>query len=234
MRTLQEPSSGVEVVFLQRLLNKARARHRGRIPGLSEDGQFGPNTGAAVRAFQALPRTRQLVDDGIVGPRTWRALGQTVDIDHRLTLQPQHTSRTCWQAAATMVGAARGPGWSVMTSPQHQQYYLTSGMNGHSGTVQLARELGWSMLDHSPSLMELVAIMRRTPVYVAGNLIATGGAHAVAFGAIYSDGTPDGTVIKVYNPWPVGVGNIHHFHYMSMVTPGSGSPFIPRDFVIPP
>lgn len=55
---LKKGSKGGEVIALQVLL-KVKA-----------DGKFGPATDAAVRSFQ---RRMKLVDDGIVGPATWKA-----------------------------------------------------------------------------------------------------------------------------------------------------------------
>jgi peptidoglycan hydrolase-like protein with peptidoglycan-binding domain len=60
--TLRRDDSGEFVKTLQKAV------------GVAADGQFGPNTEAAVRNFQ---RTHGLVPDGIVGPRTWEAVDET-------------------------------------------------------------------------------------------------------------------------------------------------------------
>lgn len=57
--TLRRPATGTEVKQVQTIL------------GIDADGNFGPKTEAAVRAFQ---RDHGLVPDGIVGPKTWPAL----------------------------------------------------------------------------------------------------------------------------------------------------------------
>jgi len=59
--TLRRPATGDLVKLVQTKLK------------LDADGNFGPATEAAVRAFQ---RTAGLVPDGIVGPKTWAALDQ--------------------------------------------------------------------------------------------------------------------------------------------------------------
>lgn len=50
---------GAEGEFVKQLQSKL---------GLAADGKFGPGTEAALRTFQ---RSRNMVPDGIVGPRTW-------------------------------------------------------------------------------------------------------------------------------------------------------------------
>lgn len=65
MPVLTLGSKGKSVVLLQNLLNTTKD-YLGVM-----DGIFGPLTKAAVQAFQ---KRSSLVDDGIVGERTWKAL----------------------------------------------------------------------------------------------------------------------------------------------------------------
>lgn len=67
--TLRKGATGPWVVTLQKALTAAGHR-------TTADGQFGPRTEAAVRAFQTAQRGNAGPVDGIVGPRTWKALGQ--------------------------------------------------------------------------------------------------------------------------------------------------------------
>lgn len=64
--TVQKGSTGPAVTMLQHLL-----ADYGYGPGAS-DGDFGPNTESAVKAFQT---DWGLQVDGIAGPKTWAALG---------------------------------------------------------------------------------------------------------------------------------------------------------------
>lgn len=66
--TLREGSRGDAVRVLQVALN----RWYPRLPPVAQDGVYGPNTRARVVYFQ---HRAGLTTDGIVGPRTWSALG---------------------------------------------------------------------------------------------------------------------------------------------------------------
>jgi hypothetical protein len=68
MPTLRRGSQGDEVADLQTILN---ARYGA---DLEVDGNFGKATEAAVKAFQ---KANGLTADGVVGPKTWKALGVT-------------------------------------------------------------------------------------------------------------------------------------------------------------
>ncbi|SET57853.1 peptidoglycan-binding domain-containing protein [Stigmatella erecta] len=67
--TLKQGYSGAPVTALQNRLNQL-----GFNAGAA-DGQFGPKTTAAVKAFQS---SKGLTADGVVGPKTWSQLGITV------------------------------------------------------------------------------------------------------------------------------------------------------------
>ena len=67
---LREGSSGSSVEQIQFWLNTL-AQFSSTIPSVTVDGQFGPATTAAVRAFQ---RSQGLTADGVVGQATWNAL----------------------------------------------------------------------------------------------------------------------------------------------------------------
>lgn len=73
MPTLKQGSSGTDVIILQRALNTYFATKYGaaNTVKLTPDGDFGPNTGKAVRRFQS---ENNLEPDGIVGTNTWAKL----------------------------------------------------------------------------------------------------------------------------------------------------------------
>lgn len=59
------------ISYIQQMVNWQNNAYGVSAPHLAIDGAFGPQTKAAVVAFQ---RNRGLTADGIVGPQTWRAL----------------------------------------------------------------------------------------------------------------------------------------------------------------
>lgn len=67
---LRRGSSGDSVYYIQDLLNII-SKYDASVPSLMRDGQFGPQTEAAVRAFQS---RYGLEADGVVGPLTWEKL----------------------------------------------------------------------------------------------------------------------------------------------------------------
>ena len=216
MDTLRKGSSGYKVELLQRLLNLA-ARREGAVclkggpaeafgaARLREDGIFGPLTEKQVRAFQTVKR---LSVDGVAGTDTWRALGLAYEVDHRqVRLLGQPTGTSCWSAAASMIkgNMSVGPGGALLDPG--------GGLAGTDGNADaFAQSLGWRHLNYSPVLLELITIMKRTPIWISAG--GANWAHAVALSGIWSDGnssgaTAEGTMVRIHDPWPVNKGRVY-------------------------
>lgn len=76
--TLREGSSGEAVRQLQEALKEL-----GHDPG-AVDGHFGPQTEAAVKAYQ---QERGIAADGIVGPITWRNIDEAAEFEKPMLRQ---------------------------------------------------------------------------------------------------------------------------------------------------
>ena len=97
MTTLKPGARGPVVKELQTLLNSRLIPS----PRLGEDGDFGERTRDAVMQFQ---RTKGLVADGVVGPKTWTALGSK-PLAQPLPVPPSAGSGPAWmQIAEAEVG----------------------------------------------------------------------------------------------------------------------------------
>lgn len=212
MRTLRRGSTGPEVGLLRRLLNRKLspspnlpeanvfgARYNGAMARID----FGPKMDAAVRAFQ---RSRRLRDDGIAGPLTWSALGLTLDISKTVHLSSQPTNNTCYAAAATMV---LGPAGSMSFDPGPVPPGVAP--DDHWARA-FARQFSWRLeYGMSPTPPLLASFLNGGAFWFAGNLpFPTGPSyHAVVVGAMWGDGTADHTMLLVYDPWPVSVGEVY-------------------------
>jgi len=202
VKILRRGSRGIEVEYLQRLLNKDVTRDRSA-RSLVVDGIFGETSHAAVRNYQE--RHQALAADGIVGNNTWRALGLIIEKEHpRVILFGQPTGTSCWSAAATMIlgNQSVGPGGATLTN---------------SGTLRdsmqnlqtFSRSLGWQMINHSPTVLEMVRLVQRTPVWIGAG--GSNWGHAVVLSGVYSDGDSrgEGTIFRIHDPWPQGRGRIY-------------------------
>ena len=130
-----------------------------------------------------------------------------LDFETDVTLIPQPTDVTCWAASLAMVVSARD---QASTDPE--AIASRAGMNVTTG-------YGWNDIQRAVRAWNLVEeggqsampdelerwLEEWGPIWV----VEIGAPyHAVVLAGIHGDGTPEGTSVTVYNPWPPGVGAI--------------------------
>jgi N-acetylmuramoyl-L-alanine amidase len=129
------------------------------------------------------------------------------DIWHEVPLVPQVTGMSCWAAAAAMI-----IGWRDCIHVDPDAIASATGRWGEyrggllpSGLPALARAWGLAMepvrkwsLAHIHDLVEA-----HGPLWVGE---ASPGLHSVVLSGIAGDGTVDGTIVRINDPWPIGRG----------------------------
>ena len=212
MQTLRKGSKGPEVGLLRRLLNR-KMKPSPNLPEANVFGShyngamatidFGPHMDTAVRAFQ---RSKHLKDDGIVGPLTWKALGLTLDINKVVIRSSQPTNDTCYAAAATMV---LGPEASASFDPGP----VPPGAAADNHWAEaFSQQFDWDLqYGITPMPNALAGFLIPGAFWFAGNLpFPTGPSyHAVVVGALWGDGDADRTMVLIYDPWPVNIGDVY-------------------------
>ncbi len=212
MRMLQKGSTGPEVGLLRRMLNRKMlpspnltetklygARYNGAVNFVN----FGPKTDAAVRKFQG---SKGLKCDGVVGPKTWKALGLTIDINKQVMPASQPTNDTCYAAAATMV---LGPQASQSFDPGPAP---AGTANDDHWAQTFASQFSWQLeYGRTPMPAGLTGFLSTGPFWFAGNLPFPGSTsyHAVVVGSMWGDGDSERTMLLIYDPWPVGNGETY-------------------------
>jgi hypothetical protein len=133
--------------------------------------------------------------------------GTRFDVWNEVPLVPQLTGMSCWAAAAAMIigwrdrvvvdppRVARGAGsWQAYAGGLHP-----------ADVQSLAR--AWGLVEErretwTPEALRRV-LQRHGPVWLGE---ASPGLHSIVVAGMHGDGTPDGTWVRINDPWPIGRG----------------------------
>ncbi len=131
----------------------------------------------------------------------------SINIEYSVQLVPQTTRVSCWAASASMI-----VGWrdQISIDPQEiargiggwRNYFYNGGLPPDN--IEMFHHWGLTYVyPQSYTVQGFVDLMENGPLWVATDL--QNGAHIVVISAIRGDGTPDGTVLTVMDPWERGM-----------------------------
>jgi hypothetical protein len=130
-----------------------------------------------------------------------------LDVQTDLVLIPQPTDVTCWAASLAMVVSARD---RASTDPQRVASRAGMDVNTGYGWDDIRRAVSaWDLIEEGPQSTMPDELARWLETWGPIWVVEIGAPyHAVVLAGVRGDGTPEGTYVTVYNPWPPGVGAI--------------------------
>ena len=143
---------------------------------------------------------------------------QSFDIFHQVPLVPQLTGMSCWAAAAAMI-----LGWRDCIDIDPEELARGSGRwrdyrDGlHPKDIgALARVWGLRTSDVETLTAERLQqlLQAHGPLWVGE---ASPGLHVVVIAGAHGDGTPDGTSVRVIDPWPIGRGERYTVRFRDLL-----------------
>lgn len=130
-----------------------------------------------------------------------------LDTEVEVALIPQPTDVSCWAAALAMVVSTRD---QASTTPEAVATQAGMDLETGYGWTDIRRSVtAWGLVEEGPrsAMPEEWARLLSDwgPIWV----VEIGAPyHAVILGGVHGDGTPEGSYVTVYNPWPPGLGAI--------------------------
>lgn len=221
MSVLRLGSRGNEVRELQELLNRNLTPN----PHLAGDGDFQQRTKDAVVAYQ---RANWLVADGEAGPCTMAALRGTESYVylHPVQLVPQWTTTTCWSAATAMLlGRAACMSAGPATATAADGLWNDSDLDTPENMRRFADYHHLTLVPGATWMPDgLAGFLQRGPIMintlwdVEGYVERRGSSgHMRVIAGIRGDSTPEGTTIRLYDPWPPNRGAISSRIYSGFI-----------------
>jgi hypothetical protein len=134
-------------------------------------------------------------------------------VDYAVELVPQPTTVSCWAAALTMVLGYRD---RVSYNPEYVASVAGLNLTTGYGWNKIRKAVrAWGLYERGPA-SAMPAVWASWLEWLGPMWIVEVGApyHAVVLTGMQGDGTPEGTQVTIYNPWPPQQGAIEYKSFL--------------------